>query len=360
MRIPVSLWTRLPKAGGGLHLAARSRYIASMKILLLLLLSPLVLAAEVPAYQALGSVSIGGKGGWDYLSVDPGARRLYVSHADRVVVVDLGKDEVLHEVTGTPGVHGIAIAADLGKIFTSNGKEGKLSVVDLKSFETRAKIAVGENPDAIVYEPGHHEVYAFNGKSHSASVIDARTEKVVATLSLTGKPEFAAVDPEAHRVFVNIEDKNSLAAIDTDLHQVAAIWPLEGCESPSGLALDARNHRLFSVCENAKMVMTDSVSGKVLATVAIGQGADGVAFDQGTDLAFSANGQSGTLTIAREETPAKLVVVQDLKTEPGARTIALDPATHRVYLPTAKLLPGENGARPKPVDGTQKVLVYGP
>jgi YVTN family beta-propeller protein len=313
-----------------------------------------------PIYREVAKVPIGGKGGWDYVSLDPASHRLFMSHSDRVVVIDMEKNKVIQEVTNTPGVHGIALAPDLNKAFSSNGKENKVSIIDLKTYTTRSKISVGENPDAIVYESAQHEVYVFNGRSKSASVIDAQSEKVATTIPLPGKPEFAVVDSEHHRVFVNIQDQNSLLAINTQSHAIVATWRLDGCESPSGLALDTKNQRLFSTCGNEKMVMLDATSGHLVKTIPTGEGTDGAGFDPELKLAFSPNGKSGTVTIAAEETPNELAIVQTLKTKMGARTMTLDPQTHRIYLPTAELQTGEKGARPKPVDGTQEILVYGP
>ncbi len=313
-----------------------------------------------PAYHADQEIIFGGVGGWDDLSVDPASARIFLSHADRVVVFDTEKSAVIKEILDTPGVHGIALAPDLKKAWSSNGKENKVSVIDLVTLTTRSKISVGENPDAIVYEPGHHEVYAFNGRSRSASIIDARADQVAATLPLPGKPEFAVADPEAHRVFVNIEDKNSIVAIDTENHKIAATWPLRGCESPSGIALDRQNHRLFSACENEVMAVTDSVRGTIVAIITTGPGTDGAAFDPESGLAFSPNGKSGTLTVIHEDSPDHYRVVQTVSTHEGARTRVLTPRTHRVYLPTADFQAAKPGERPKPVDGSQKLLVFKP
>jgi YVTN family beta-propeller protein len=307
-------------------------------------------------FVLIATLTMGGVGGWDDLSIDSASHRLFVSHSDRVVVIDTVKKKVVKEIPDTPGVHGIALAPGLGKAFSSNGKEGKVSVIDLTTLSTKGKIPVGENPDAILFEPKTKEVYVFNGKSHSASVIDAASEKVVATIPLSGKPEFAAADPEDGRVFVNIADKNEVAAIDTAKHAVAATWALAGCDSPSGIAIDRTSHRVFSACENHKMVMSDARKRLVLASVETGEGADGAGFDPVLGLAFTSNGKSGNVTVVRPEA-AKLVVVQQLKTQTGARTMTVDPETHRIYLPTADFQPAEAGKRPKVVDGTQRVLI---
>jgi YVTN family beta-propeller protein len=337
-----------------------------MKKILLPVLFSLAVAvchADGP-YHLIKEIPVGGDGGWDALTVDSAAQRLYVSHAARVVVIDLAKDQVAGEITNTPGVHGIAVAPKLNRGFTSNGRENKMSIVDLKTLQTLSKVDTGTNPDAIFFEPGQNEIYAFNGRSQSATVIDAKSGKVVATIPLGGKPEFAEADPGAHRVFNNLEDKSEVAVIDTQTHQVTNHWAIAPGEEASGIAIDLKNHRLFLGCGNKLMVMMDSTSGKVLATVPIGQGVDGSAFDPETQLAFASCGD-GTTMIAHEDSPDKLTVVQTLKTERGARTMALDPKTHKIYLPTAQFEPqpeqaaGSPRQRPKMVPGTFKILVYG-
>jgi DNA-binding beta-propeller fold protein YncE len=309
----------------------------------------------------LKEIPIGGEGGWDYLSIDPAAHRLYVTHATKTIVLDTENESVVGEIADTPGVHGFALAPELGRGFSSNGKEAKASVVDLKTLKTIIKVPTGENPDAILYEPQRQEVYAFNGRGNSATVFEAKTGKIVATIPLSGKPEFAAADSRAGFVYCNIEDKSQIAVIETQTHKVAEIWSLAPGKEPSGLALDLTHHRLFSVCSNRLMMMVDSMSGKIVASVPIGKHVDGVAFDPSRQLVFSSNGE-GTVTIAHETSPDKLEVVQTLQTERGARTIALNPVTHRIYLPTAKFEPRPEGStqRPKVIDGTMKVLVYGP
>jgi YVTN family beta-propeller protein len=321
-------------------------------------------AASEP-YKFLTEIPIGGEGGWDILTIDSAANRLYLSHATKVVVVDLGKNTVAGEIEDTPGVHGFLPLPELNRGFSSNGKENKASVVDLKTLRTISKIDTGEGPDAIVYDPKQHEVYIFNHKGYSATVIDAKEAEVVATISLGGSPEFAVVDPEAGRVYCNLEDTSEVAVIDSRKHEVIMHWPLAPGEEPTGIALDAAHHRLFATCHNKTMVMIDTENGKVIATVPIGGGVDGSAFDETTQLAFASCGE-GVTTIAKEETPEKLTVAQTLKTERGARTMALDPKTHRIYLPTAQFLPppspspGASPARPTIVPNTFKLLVYGP
>jgi YVTN family beta-propeller protein len=312
------------------------------------------------AYHFLKEIPITGEGGWDYLSVDPSARRLYMSHGTEVVVVDLMNDTVVGRITNTPGVHGLAPAPELGRGFVSDGRENKASIVDLKTLATLAKVDTGQNPDGMLYEPGRQEAYLFNGRSQSATVIDAKSGKVVATIPLEGKPEFAAADPEAGRVYDNLEDKSEVAVIDTATHNVVTNWPIAPGEEASGMAIDTAHHRLFLGCGGSKtMVMMDSTDGKVIASVPIGDGVDACAFDAGTQLAFSSC-RDGTTTIAHEDAPDKLTVVQTLTTEPSARTMTLDPKTHRIYLPAAKFGPRVEGQRRPPmIPGTLKILVYG-
>jgi YVTN family beta-propeller protein len=316
-------------------------------------------------YQSAGEIPIGGEGGWDILTIDPTANRLYLSHTTKVVVVDLGKNSVIGEITDTPGVHAFVAVPALQRGFSSNGKEAKASVVDLRTLKTISKIDTGQSPDAIVYEPKHREVYMFNHAGNSCTVIDAQTATVSTTIQLSGKPEFATVDEAAGRIYCNIEDKSEVAVIDTLKHEVIARWALAPGEEPSGIALDPRHHRLFAGCHNKMMVMLDTNTGKLIANVPIGAGVDGCAFDDTTQLAFASCGD-GTTTIAREEAPDKLTVLQTLKTERGARTMALDPQTHRIYLPSAQFQPppspspGVSPGRPSVVPNTLKLLVYGP
>src|SRR6478672_11647938 len=284
------------------------------------------------AYHFLSEIPIGGEGGWDILTIDSAASRLYLSNATKVVVVDLNTNTVTGEIADTPGVHAFVAVPDLQRGFSSNGKESKSSVVDLTTLKTISKIDTGSNPDAVVYEPRHGEVYIFNHTGNSVTVINSKTATVSATIPLGGTPEFAVVDETAGRVYCNIEDKSEVAMIDADKHEVVAHWSLSPGEGPSGIALDAKHHRLFSGCHNKMMVMLDTESGKVVGSVPIGAGVDGCAFDDATQLAFASCGD-GTTTIAREQAPDKLTVLQTLKTERGARTMALDPKTHRIYLP---------------------------
>ena len=345
--------------------SSRSRF-GSMALLAVLAAAGTAQAADKdPGYHFLKEIPIAGDTGWDYLSVDSGARRLYVTHGTHIVVVDLNTDAVVGDIADTPGVHGFALDLKRGRGFASDGGEAKVSVVDLKTLATTSKVGTEEGPDGILYEPGREEVYAFDGRAHAATVISAASGQVVATIKLPGKPEFPAADPRANRVYDNIEDKSEVVAIDTKTHQVVSDWPIAPGESASGMAFDAAHHRLFLGCENHLMLMMDSTNGKVVASVPIGSGVDANAFDDKLQLAFSSNGE-GTVTIAHEDSPTKLTVVQTLKTQPSARTMALDPKTHRIYLAAATFGPapaqaaGAPRRRPPIVPGSFKVLVYGP
>lgn len=316
-------------------------------------------------YHFLREIPIGGEGGWDILTIDSAARRLYLSHATKVVVVDLNTNTIAGEITDTPGVHAFVPVPEVQRGFSSNGQESKSSVADLTTLKTTSKVDTGQNPDAIVYEPRHGEVYVFNHTGNSVTVINAKAAAVAATIPLEGNPEFAAVDENAGRVYCNIEDKSEVAVIDVNKHEVVAHWSLAPGEEPSGIALDARHHRLFSCCHNKTMVMLNTESGKVVDTVPIGAGVDGCAFDDATQLAFASCGD-GTTAIARKEAPNKLTLLQTLKTERGARTMVLDPKSHWIYLPSAQFQPppspspGVSPGRPSVVSNTLKLLVYGP
>ena len=335
---------------------------AAAASLALLLLGALEAHAADNPYRQLEEIAIGGEGGWDYLSVDSAARRLYVSHASKVVVIDLDQDKVVGEIAPANGVHGIAIAADLGRGFVSNGREATVSIVDLKTLQITGTVKTGENPDAILYEPVTHEVYAFNGRGKSATVFDARNGEVRATIPLPGKPEFAVFDETAGRIYNNIEDTSQLVAIDPATHAVVATWPIAPGEEASGLALDPERHRLFVGCSNERMLMLDASNGKVIASVPIGPGVDANAYDPGTGLAF-ASSSDGTLTVARPEGSDTLSVVQTLQTPRRSRTMTLDPKTHRLYVAAADFGPPASGPdgrpqRPPIVAGSFKVVVY--
>ena len=332
--------------------------LISLVVFGLLASSSLMLKAQ-SGYKIINQIHLEGDGGWDYLSVDEPAGRLYVSHGTMALVVDLKTGKQVGKIPDTNGIHGIAAVSSLNKGFTSNGRENKAGIVDLKTLQTLSKVETGANPDGMLYEPGQQEVYMFNGRGESATVIDAKTGKVVATIPLGGKPEFAQADPKAGRVFNNLEDKNEVVAIDTQTHTVVNHWPIAPGEEASGLAFDEKNHRLFLGCGGSKtMVMMDSISGKVLASVPIGDGVDANSFDPATQFAFASCGD-GTVTIAHED-GTTLTVVQTLKTEKGSRTMTIDPATHKIYLAAAKFdAPAAGQRRGKMAPDSFKILVYG-
>lgn len=329
-------------------------------ILCLLALGTPLGAAE-SSYVVATRIALNGEGGWDDLIVDSKAQLLYVARATRVAVIDLRSGRGIAEITDTAGVHGVALAPDLNRGYITCGQSNLIKVFDLESRAILASIQAGDGPDAITYDPGTQRVFAFNGRGHSATVIDARTNTVVATLPLAGKPEFSRAD-ERGNVFVNIEDTAELARIDARTATLTGRWPLAHCQDPSGLAIDAVHRRGFSTCGNETLAITDLDIGTAVASLPIGRGVDGAAFDPDSQTIFSSNGE-GTLTIVRELTPDRYVTVQTLITQRGARTMTFDPATHRLYLPTAQLTPpapasAENPhPRPVPVPGTFVVLV---
>jgi DNA-binding beta-propeller fold protein YncE len=323
-----------------------------------LALGALVYAAD-PGYHVINKIPIGGEGGWDYLTVDSAARRLYVSHATHVVVIDIDSDKVVGDIPDTPGVHGIALAPELNRGFISNGRANTATIFDLKTLKALGQVKTGMNPDAILYDPFTKRVFTFNGRSHDASVFDAATGDVVGLIPLGGKPEFAATDGKG-KVWVNIEDTSELAEIDSQKLAVAKRSSLKPCEEPSGLGLDAEHHRSFSVCGNKMMMVVDTRSGQVIATVPTGGGTDGGGFDAGEGFAFSSNGE-GTLTVVRESASGKFEVAENVTTQRGARTMAVDPKTHKIYLPTAEFGPQPAAApdapRQRPVTAKDSFMV---
>jgi DNA-binding beta-propeller fold protein YncE len=294
-------------------------------------------AAAGPGYKVIKTYKLGGEGGWDYMTADSAARHLYISRSTHVIVLDLDSGKTVGDIADTPGVHGIALAPDLGRGFTSNGREGTVSIFDLKTLATTTKVKVGDNPDAILYDPSSKRVFTFNGKSQDSTAIDAASGKVLGTIKLDGKPEFAAADGKGE-VFVNIEDKSELTVIDPKNLAVKMKWPLAPCEEPSGLSIDKKHRRLFVGCDNKMMAVVDADTGKVLATPAIGDGVDATAYDDDTHLAFASCGE-GVLTVVKEESPNKFSVSETVPTQQGARTMALDPKTHNAYSVTANFGP---------------------
>ena len=321
---------------------------------------------SAPGYHVAKMIVVGQEGGWDYLLADPPSHRVFVSHGTRVVVLDTKRDSVVGEIAPTPGVHGIALARDLNRGFISNGRDTSVTIFDLGSLAVLSVVKVtGRNPDAIVYDQLSHHVFTFNGGTADATVLDAATGTVAGTIPLGGKPEMGVSDGHG-RMFVNIEDTGEIATINTSTLAVESRWSIKPCEEPTGLALDSRNHRLFAVCGNALMAVVNTDKGNVVTTVPIGNGVDAAGFDAERGLVFASNGADGTLSIIRQDSPDTYRVVQTLKTERGARTMTLDPTTHRIYLSTAQFgpTPEPTADRPRPrppmIPGTFTVLVVEP
>ncbi len=292
-------------------------------------------------YQIINKISLKGDGGWDYLCVDDSASRLYVSHGSMVQVVDVISNKLIDTIGDTKGVHGIAFAREFNKGFISNGKDTSISVFNLKTLQLITKIKItGINPDAILYDSYSQRVFVFNGRSSNATVIDAKSDKIIGTIALFGKPEFSVSDLKG-KIFVNIEDKSEICVINANSLKVEHNWPIAPGKEPSGLAIDIKSHRLFSVCDNKLMLVVNSDNGKVICSVSIGENVDGVAFDPILKRIYSSNGE-GTLTIIQEVSPDLYKVLETLKTQKGARTIALNSKTHCIYLTTA-----EYGETPK-------------
>jgi YVTN family beta-propeller protein len=302
-------------------------------------------AAEPVRYAVQQRWDLGPATRWDYVAIDNQRNRLFVARGNRVQVLDAATGKPVGEIPDTAGVHGVAFAQDLKLGFTSNGRANSVTVFDLDTLQVKRELAVkGTNPDAILYDPATRKLYTFNGKSQDVSVFDAANGKLLSTIPVGGKPEFAATDGK--RVYVNIEDKDEIVAIDAGADRVLAHWPLAGCDEPSGLALDATHARLFSVCGNRTMMVTDSASGKVVARIAIGDHPDAAYYDAGTATVFSSNG-AGTLSVVRQLDADHYGPAAEVPTLKGARTMAFDPANRRVFLPTV-------------VDKTFTMVVVGP
>ncbi len=323
----------------------------------------LVAAGAEPAggYRLLKTVPVPGAGGWDYVTVDEGNRRVYVSHATKVDVLDADTGEVKGSIPDTAGVHGIAVAPDLGRGFTSNGRANTVTIFDLKTLKPLGEVKTGRNPDAILFDPASKRVFAFNGGSKSATVIDAASGKVVATLDLGGQPEFGAADGKGH-VFVNLEDKNELLKLDADKPAVLERWPLAPGKTPTGLSMDVRNRRLFVGCRSKHLVVVNADNGKVIATLPIGARVDATAYDPETGLVLASNGD-GTVNVVRQEGPDKYTSEGVLKTRPGSKTMGLDPKTHRLFIPAADFgaPPAATADNPRPRQAVNNfaVLIYG-
>ncbi|MBS1866560.1 MAG: YncE family protein [Acidobacteria bacterium] len=300
-------------------------------------------------YKVAKTIAIAGDEGWDYVTVDSAARRVYVSHGSHVVVVDADSDTVVGDIPDTQGVHGIAISPDTGRGFTSNGRANTVTIFDLKTLKTLGTVKTGTNPDAIIYDPATKRVFTMNGRSQDTTAINAADGTVAGTLALGGKPEFAVADGKG-TVYVNIEDKSELVHFDSKSLKVLHRWPMAPCQEPSGLAADWKSGRLFAGCDNKLMTVFNAENGKVVATVPIGDGVDANAFDPETNLAFASTGD-GNLTVAHEDSAGKYTVVANVPTKRSARTMGLDTKSHKIFLPAADFdppAPGERRGKMKP------------
>lgn len=319
------------------------------------------LAQQGSGYRIINSYTLGGEGGWDYLNLDPATGRLFITRGSHVMVVDPANGKQLGDITGLSGIHGTAFVGS--HAYVSEGGANRIAVIDTKSLSKISEIPVGQRPDGILYDPFSKRIYTFNSISKDATAVDPANGKAMGSVALGGKPE-AAVSDGAGTIFVNIEDKSELVAFDTRTLAVKQRYPLAPCEEPSGIAADLAHGRIFSGCDNKMIAVTDMKTGKVVTTIPIGEGVDANRFDPGTGLVFSSNGQSGTLTVAHEDSPNKFTVLQNLATAEGARTMELDEKSHRVYVVTADRKPGTPTAdrpnpRPVPVPGTFRLIVLG-
>lgn len=326
----------------------------TVTVLALLLLSALILVAAPatsPDYKVVATYKIGGEGGWDYLTFDAKGHRLFISRGTHVMVLDPDSGKVLGDIPDTGGVHGIALADDLGRGFTSNGRDGNVTIFDLKTLQQIGdKPKTGQNPDAIAYDAVSKRVFTFNGRSGDSTAIDAATGAVAGTIPLGGKPETGVFDGSG-KGYVNVEDKSQIVEFDTKALKVLNTWSLAPCQEPSGLAIDVKHHRLFAGCHNKMMAVVNSENGKVVATPEIGEGVDANAFDPSTQLAYSSNGGGpGTITVVHEDDPDHYTVVQNAVTLPRARTMTLDLKSHKLYTVTAEFgpAPAPTAEQPRP------------
>jgi YVTN family beta-propeller protein len=303
-------------------------------IFLIPICAVLAAAATGGGYSVTRKVPIPGQGSWDYLTVDEDARRLYVSHGTQVEVLDIDSLNVAGNIPKTPGVHGVAIAPEFSRGFVSNGQTSSVTIFDLKSLKPIADVPTGQKPDAIIYDPATSRVFAFNGGGNSVTAIDAATGKAVGTVDLGGGPEFAAADGKGF-VFDNLEDENLVLKINARELKVEQRWPTAPCSSPSSMAMDRANRRLFIGCRSKVMAVLDADTGKVITTLPIGDHVDATVFDPETKLVFNSNGE-GTVTVIHQDSPDMYSIVETVKTAPRAKTMALDPKTHRLFLSTTE------------------------
>lgn len=323
-----------------------------------------VAAPQAGGYHVVRRMPVGGEGGWDYLRVDPDAHRIYISRGTHMMVVDENSGKVIGDIPDTKGIHGVAIASELGKGFTSNGGDASVTVFDLKTLKPLTVIKpTGENPDSIIYDPQTKRVFTFNGRSSNATAIDAVAGKVIGTVALNGKPEEPALDGKGN-VFVNLEDKSSVLEFDAKTLAVKGTWPLAPCDGPSALAYDEAHHRLFAACDKM-LTVVNADTGKVVATPPIGGDPDGDGFDPGTGLVFAAC-REGLVSVVHQDSPDKYSVVGNITTQFGTRTMTLDPKTHHVFTVTADFkaaaapTPDNPRPRPQPIDGSFVILELAP
>jgi YVTN family beta-propeller protein len=335
---------------------AMQRLVAFAVFAALAVVVPQAAESADGGYRVTKTLAIGGDDGWDYVGIDSSARRVYVSHGTHVVVLDADSGKVVGDIPDTQGVHGIAIAADEGRGFTSNGRANTVTVFDLKTLKTVTTVKAGTNPDAIVYDPATKRVFTMNGRSQDTTAINVADNTVAGTLALGGKPEFAVADGKGN-IYVNIEDKSELVHFDSKTLKILNRWPMAPCQEPSGLAADWKSRRLFAGCDNKLMAVISADDGKIVATVPIGDGVDANAFDPELNLAFASTGD-GHLTIAHEDGPDKYTTVATVPTKKSARTMGLDIKAHQIFLPAADFdppAPGERRGKMKP--GSFVVLV---
>jgi YVTN family beta-propeller protein len=330
-----------------------------------LLMAGLVIAAAFAAegYKVITKIKIGGTGGWDYVAVDPAANRVYASHATFVEVVDTTSGKVVGQISQLHGVHGVAVAPEFGKGFITNGQSNSVTIFDLKTLAKVGEPQTGQNPDSVCFEPKTKHIFTFNGRSNDSTAIDPKTNEVIKTFAVEGKPEECAVDGTG-KIYLNLEDSSEIVEIDAAKPAVLRHASLAPCDGPSGLAIDVKNKKLFSVCSNKMMAVTDMATLKVVATPTIGAGPDGAGFDSGLGLAFSSNGGDGTLSIVKQVN-GKYETVDTVPTERGARTMTVDEKNHRVYLlaaeygPAPEAVPGQKQGRPPILPDSFHVLVVG-
>jgi DNA-binding beta-propeller fold protein YncE len=312
-------------------------------------------------YHVVQQIKLGEDGRWDYITIDTAGHRLFIARQTRIMVIDQESGKLLGEIPGIDGAHGVALDYHSGHGFATAGRSGTVTIFDIKTLRILGTHAAADDADAILYDPASKQVFTFNGDANSASVLDPMSGALVGEIQLGGKPEFG-VSAGNGKVYVNIEDKGEVAEIDAKARRVLHRWPLGRCTEPTGLAIDRTHHRLFSVCHSQVMAISDAQAGKLISTVPIGEGVDGAAFDPGTGLAFASNGE-GTVTVVHEDSPTRFRPIQTVPTRRGARTIALDPRSHRLYTVTADLgtppPPSEQDPHPRPpvLPGTFTLLV---